>query len=129
MYPFETYSIDDVMRIGIATVLALSVIVAVLFAIWGGFLMVISGGNEEKVKKAVNHIRYAALGILVLFLIIFMAPVLLRMLGLPYGDYFRPSVILSTVQEVGANLFGGGSFETIYDTTNTNTIPANFTDL
>jgi len=105
MYPFETYSIDDVLRIGIAVVLAISVIVAVLFAIWGGFLMVISGGDEEKVKKAVNHIRYAALGILVLFIIIFAAPILLRLLGLPYGDYFTPSVILQSVQEVSAYVF------------------------
>lgn len=81
---FEVYSFEQIVKYGIALVLFLSMVLAVLYAIWGGFLMVVSAGNEEKVKAAVNHIRYAFLGIAVLVLILFIAPMFLNLFGLPY---------------------------------------------
>ena len=36
--------------------------------------MVISGGSEEKVKAAVNHIRHAVIGILFIIAVLYIIP-------------------------------------------------------
>ncbi len=43
-------------------------IVAVLYGIWGGFLMVTAGGDEEKVKKGRTILVQVAIGLVVIFL-------------------------------------------------------------
>ena len=60
---FATYSFEQIVKYGIATVVFISMILAVAYAVWGGFLMVVSAGDEQKVQAAVNHIRYAVWGI------------------------------------------------------------------
>lgn len=43
-------------------------IVAVLYGIWGGFLMVTAGGDEEKVKKGRTILVQVAIGLVVIFI-------------------------------------------------------------
>lgn len=122
---FQVYSAEEIARYGIALLFFFSMILAVGYAIWGGFLMVVSGGNEDKVKAAVNHIRYAVLGVIVLFIILFAAPVFLGLFGLAqYGTYFSPAVVLATIQEITANIFGGSASGGYYDSTIDATSPA-----
>ena len=59
--PFQIFALEDVVRYGIALIILFAGLLSVVFVIWGGFLMIISGGNEEKIKPAVNHIRHAIL--------------------------------------------------------------------
>ena len=126
---FATYSFEQIVKYGIATVVFISMILAVAYAVWGGFLMVVSAGDEQKVQAAVNHIRYAFLGIGILVIIIFVAPMFLNLFGLPYGQYFQPGVILSTIQEISANIFGGSA--DTYDAGNSIVAPSSsdFTQL
>lgn len=81
--------------------------------------MIISAGDEEKVKKAVNVIRYAIVGIVVLVLIIFAFPFLFGLLGIPYADYTKPPVVFLTIRELSGQLFGNTS--STYDQDNSNT--------
>lgn len=107
---FQLYSAEQIVRYGIAILFALASVLAVLYSLWGTFLMIVSSGSEDKVKTAVNHIRYAVLGIIMLVVILFVSPILLNLIGLGmYSDYFQPSTILSTVQEVMQNIFGGSA--------------------
>ena len=59
--------------------------------------MVISGGNEEKVKAAVNHIRHAFLGILFIIAVLYIIPPFFDLLGVEYGDYMRPRAVLDSI--------------------------------
>jgi len=43
-------------------------IVAVLYIIYAGFMILISNGDEEKVKKSKQTIIYVALGIIIIWL-------------------------------------------------------------
>lgn len=107
MYFLPEYSFEDVVRYGIAILIFISGILTILYILWGWLLMVVSGGDEAKVKSAVNHMRYAVLGIVVLILIIFVVPVFLRIIGLShYWSFFTPAEILSTLREVSAYVFG-----------------------
>lgn len=46
--------------------------------------MVISGGNEEKVKVAVNYMRNALIGAITIIIILYVIPIFFSLLGLPY---------------------------------------------
>lgn len=71
--------------------------------------MVVSGGDEGKVKSAVNHMRYAVVGVVVLVLVLFVAPVFFNIFGLnTYSQHFQPAVIFNTIQEISARFLGGG---------------------
>ena len=72
-------------------------------------MIIISAGAEEKVKKAINHIRHALIGIAVLILVLFIAPLLMNMIGLSYGEYARPKMIFDTISEVSEKIFGNGT--------------------
>lgn len=116
---FQVYTFEEIVKYGISILFFLSSVLAFCYAIWGGFLMVVSAGNEEKVKAAVNHIRYAILGVVVLALILFVAPLFLNLFGLgKYGEFFKPAVILDTIQEVSAKMLGNGSDTVSTSTTN-----------
>lgn len=70
--------------------------------------MVLSGGDEDKVKKAVNYIRYAALGVVVLVIILFVIPLFMNFIGLStYGQYFSPSTVLQSVRELSTWIMNG----------------------
>lgn len=78
-----------------------------------------------------NHIRHAAIGIVVLMLILFIAPQIARIIGLDYPDSIRPSNIFGTIQEVSSSVFGGSSSSSndFSSDTSNNTIGSDFTDL
>ncbi len=43
-------------------------LIAVAYALYGGFLILTSGGDEEKVKKGKTILMHGAMGLLVIFL-------------------------------------------------------------
>jgi hypothetical protein len=67
--------------------------------------MIISGGKEEKIKGAVNHIRHALIGIFFLILALFIMPVLMKLIGIPYPEYITPTRIFDTISEISARIF------------------------
>jgi len=52
----------------IAFITNLLYLIAVAFVLYGGFLMLTAGGEEDKVKKGKTILMQAALGLLVIFL-------------------------------------------------------------
>jgi Type IV secretion system pilin len=125
------YSLSEMLQIAIAIVVILSWVLAVLYSIWGGFLLITSGWNEEKVKPAVNHIRHAFLGLIVLILILFIAPKALSLFGLPFADDLKPSIIFAKMSEISGSFFGtkNSSWGDIDNINTTNSLPADFSDL
>jgi hypothetical protein len=50
MNPFENFLFEDIIRNSIAVIVIFSTLFCILYIIWGGLLLIVSGGNEEKVK-------------------------------------------------------------------------------
>jgi hypothetical protein len=125
-------SLADILRYAVAVIVFLSVILAILYSLWGGFLIITSWGNEEKVKPAVNHIRHAFLWLIVLVIILFVLPKVLDIFGLPYGNSLSPGAIFDSIREISANLFGGGSSSSsklLDDGSSLDALPSDFSDL
>ena len=87
--------------------LLLSVLIAIFFILSGGFLLILSGGKEEKVKPAISMIRYSVIGLIVMIAIVLLIPPLSRAFGFSQiGDKFQVNQIFSTMGCVTNRLFG-----------------------
>jgi hypothetical protein len=102
----QSYDLEDIVRVGIALVVLVSGFMAVLFIIWGGVMLILSGGKDEKVKPAVNSIRFAVIGVIVIILSLFLVPKLGDMLGMNVGKYVDPKQIFATIQNLSSKFFG-----------------------
>ncbi len=72
-------------------------------------MLILSGGKDEKVKPAVNSIRFAVLGIIVIIIALFVTPKIGDMLGLNVSQYVDPKEIFSTIQNLSAKFFGSSN--------------------
>ena len=126
----KTYELEDIIRVGIALVVLVSGLLSVLFIIWGGVMLILSGGKDEKVKPAINSIRYAVLGIILIIVSIFAAPKLGDLLGLNVSSYVSPKTVFSTIQDLSNKLFGTrDSVEIGGGSTGNEALPSDFSDL
>lgn len=134
----ETGSILEAkMDFGEFVLLAISLFVltawllSILFILWGGLLLILSGGKDDKIKPAINTIRFAVIWVVVTVLTIFLFPVFGRLLGLNVEKYAKPQRIFEKIEEIGDKIFGT-STPTYYDTDTPESLddfPADFSDL
>lgn len=129
MNVFDTIEFSDLIRYGIAIVVIAAALIAIVYTIWGGFLMIISGGTEEKVKWAVNHIRHALIGIVFIIAVLFIIPVITGFMGLPYGEYARPAAVFSTITVISDRIFGIDVGSNTIVPGSDSTLPPSFSDL
>jgi len=61
-------SADGAVQVIIANAITFLYLIAVVFALWGGFNILTAGGDEEKVKKGKTILIQAAIGLVVIFL-------------------------------------------------------------
>lgn len=125
-------SFGDFVLLGISLFVIFSGIFSIIFILWWGLLLILSGGKDDKIKPAINTIRYAVIGIVVTVLTIFLFPILGKILGLDVERYAEPKRIFAKIEELGSYIFGnqttGVTIEDINSVDNS-TIDADFSDL
>lgn len=107
-------------------------LLSILFILWWGLLLILSGGKDDKIKPAINTIRFAVIGVVVTVLTIFLFPVFGRLLGLDVEKYAKPQRIFEKIEEIGDKIFWGTSASTQYNTSDPQSLddfPADFSDL
>ena len=62
------------LRIAISLIVLVAMVCAVFFIVYGGLMLVLSGGNDDKVSSALGSIRYAVIGLVVIVVAIFVTP-------------------------------------------------------
>jgi hypothetical protein len=131
MNPFQEYAIEDVIITAIAVVVLFSWVIAILYSIWWGFLMITSWGNEEKIKPAVNHIRHALLGLFALVLVLFIAPKVLSLFWLPYADTITATNVFSRIGNLSSYVFSRpiGDGPAVLTPDAPSSLPSDFSDL
>ena len=103
------YTTSDMLRIAISLIVLVAMVCAVFFIVYGGLMLVLSGGNDDKVSSALGSIRYAVIGLVVIVVAIFVTPHISRMLGLGSQDYLSPQSITYTIQTLSERIFGSTS--------------------
>src|SRR3989338_3902210 len=90
----------------IATFVALGLIAAsllcLMYIIIGGITLILSAGNEEKIKKAVHTIRFSIIGLFVSFIAFFIVSFMARLLDIPFELNF--STIVDLMSEIFSSL-------------------------
>ncbi len=116
----------------ILLVISLFVLVAgifsIIFILWWGLLLILSGWKDDKIQPAINTIRYAVIGIVVTILTIFLFPILWRLLWLDVERYAEPRRIFEKIEEIWNNIFWTtADYPTDLD--RPDELPADFSDL
>jgi succinate dehydrogenase hydrophobic anchor subunit len=73
-------------------IVVIAVIIALVYLLYGGIKWVTSGGDKEKVESARNHITAAIVGLIIVFLAIFIVSVVMTLFGLSYVNLEIPSL-------------------------------------
>lgn len=115
------YQTSDMLRIAISLIVIVAMVCAIFFIVYGGLMLVLSGGDDKKVSSALGSIRYAVIGLVVIVLAIFLAPHIMRLLGLGSMDYLSPDSITDTITALTQRIFGDstGAFRSGSSTTST----------
>lgn len=125
----SVYEFDDIIRVAISLIILFSWIVAIFFIIWWWVMLILSGGKEDKVKPAVNSIKYAVIWLIVIILSVFLTPKFWDMLGLNVSKYVSPDVIFSTIKDLSNKFFWTKNDINIDTQSSDTSLPADFSDL
>lgn len=91
-----------------ATFIALALIVAsflcLVFIIIGGITFILSAGNEDKIKQAVQTIRYSIIGLVVTFVAFFAVSWMAKLLDIPFELNF--GTIVELMRDIFSSLQG-----------------------
>lgn len=99
----------DFVLLAISLFVLFAWVFSIVFILWWGLLLILSGGKDEKIKPAINTIRYAVIGIVIMVLTIFIFPVLGGLLGLNVEQYAKPERIFEKIEEIGDTIFWNSS--------------------
>lgn len=127
----STMNFGEFVLLGISLFVLSAWLLSILFILWGGLLLILSGGKDDKIKPAINTIRFAVIGVVVTVLTIFLFPVFGRLLGLDVEKYAKPQRIFEKIEEIGDKVFGTSS-SVQYNTEAPESLddfPADFSDL
>ena len=80
----------------VIAIVVLAVIIALLYLLYGGIKWVTSRGEKDQVEAARNHIIAAIVGLVVVFLAIFIVSLILGIFGLKLGELEIPKIVPST---------------------------------
>jgi len=109
----QNMEFGDFVLLIISIFVLVSGILSILFILYGGLLLILSGWKEDKIKPAINTIRYAVLGLVITVVAIFVFPIFGRLLGIDVDKYAKPSRILEKIEELWNNIFQTNSNQQI----------------
>ena len=92
-----TYSVMDLVQIFVVYAFIIAAGLSALFIFIGGVNFILSGGDEEKIKKAVNTIRYSIVGLIVTILSFTFVTIVGRIFGLDFMSYLSYDKIRTSI--------------------------------
>lgn len=115
--------------LAISLIVLVAGIFSIVYILWWGLLLILSGGKDEKIKPAINSIRYALIGLIIVVLSIFVFPRLAGLLGLEVSSYSSPDKIFDQIRIIGDKIFGWGSNMDYNSSSDIDSLPSDFSDL
>lgn len=120
----------DFILTGIAIFVLAAWIFSIVFILRWGLLLILSGGKDDKIKPAVNTIRYAIIWMVVTVWTIFVFPILGRLLWLDVEKYAKPDKIFHKIWELWNRIFWNTSSSVdLWTPENIDKLPDDFSNL
>jgi Type IV secretion system pilin len=92
----EGGNVLEIISTFVAFALIVAAVLCLAYIIIGGISFILSAGNEDKIKKAVDTIRYAIIGLFVSFLAFFAVKFIANILDIPFELSFSTVIDLMT---------------------------------
>lgn len=80
-------------------------ILSIIFILWWGLLLILSGWKDDKIKPAINTIRYSVIGLIVTVVSIFVFPILGWLLWIETEQYASPGAIIEKSRYIWQCIF------------------------
>ncbi|GEM_PF-219819 len=105
----SNFQLMDLVQMFVVYAFIIAAALAAIFIFIGGVSFILSGGNDDKIRQAVNTIRYAIVGLIVTILSFTFVTILGRMFGLNFLDYISYGQIKIAINRVvsGEEMSGG----------------------
>jgi hypothetical protein len=100
----ETLSVPDLIQMTVVYAFLIAAALSAIFIFVGGISFILSGGNDEKIKKAVNTIRYAIVGLIVTILSFTLVTIVGRMFGFNFMEYISYSKIKNSLNQLTSSV-------------------------
>jgi len=94
------YDLIEVVKVLFAIAVLIAGLLSVFFIFYGGVVFILSSGDEEKIKKAIQTIRYAVVGLLVVILSASFVAIIGRIFGLDLVSYLAPGSIWAIINQL-----------------------------
>ncbi len=102
----ENMQFWDFVLLIISIFVLVSGIFSILFILYWWLLLILSWWKEDKIKPAINTIRYAVLWLVITVIAIFVFPIFGRLLGIDVDKYAKPARILQKIEQIWNTIFG-----------------------
>lgn len=94
------YTTMDLVQMFVVYAFVAAAGLAAIFVFIGGINFILSGGNDEKIKTAVNTIRYAIVGLIVTILSFTAVTIVGRVFGLNFMSYLSYDKIRTSITQL-----------------------------
>ncbi len=99
-FTVNTFNIIDLINLFIALAIVLAIVLSVYYIFVGGISFILSGGEESKIKDAVNTIRYAIIGLVITVAAVVFMYFIGNIFGVNVGDKINPDRMLEMAKSV-----------------------------
>lgn len=96
----QNLELMDLVQMFIVYAFILAAALSAIFIFIGGISFILSGGDDEKIKRAVNTIRYSIIGLIVTILSFTVVTIIGRMFGLNFLDYLSYGQIRESIERL-----------------------------
>lgn len=101
----STMNLGEFLLLAVSLLILFASIATIIFILRWGVLVILSWWKDEKIKPAINTIRYAFFWLVVMVATIFLFPIVWRILGLDVEKYLEPKAIFSKIEELWGKIF------------------------
>jgi len=122
----------DFILLSISIIVLFAGIFSIMYILWWGILLILSWWKEDKIKPAINSIRYALIWLWVIVLSIFIFPKLAWLLWLDVSKYSSPDKIFKEIKTLWDKIFSNNSQNNIdleWNIKDVDSLPSDFSDL
>ncbi len=94
------FGITELVQMGVVYAFIIAGALAAIFIFVGGISFILSGGNEDKIKQAINTIRYSIVGLIITILSFTFVAIVGRIFGLNLMDYLSYQKIKDSINQL-----------------------------
>ena len=112
---WQAMSLDELLLLIVSLIVIFAAVATVIFILWWWVLVILSWGKDDKIKPAINTIRYAFFWLVVIVATLFIFPIFWKLLWLDFKPFLDTGAIFNKIGELTEKLFWSPSSSSDYN--------------